>query len=87
MKTVFFKMPVEAPKGKHDSGETLNRYILEGSNGSKQQKAEKKMETGMQCGPAVSWGAASATLGCFLCFRMGIESCPKLCPMKYLHTV
>lgn len=71
MKTVFFKMPVNVPKGKHNSVETLKRYILEGSNGSKQQKAERKTETGLQCDSVVSWDEASAILGCFLCFRMG----------------
>lgn len=48
MKIIFFKMPANVPKGKHDSGKTLNRCILEGSSGSKQQmKAEKKMETNL----------------------------------------
>ena len=41
---------------------TLNRYILEGSNGSKQQKAERKAEAGLQCESAVSWGEASVSL-------------------------
>lgn len=65
-------MPVNVPEGKHNSGETLNRYILEGSNSSKQQKAEKKTETGfVQCDSVKSRDEASAILGCFLCFRMG----------------
>lgn len=49
MKIVFFKMPGNVPKGKQNSGKTLNGCILEGSNGSKKQKkAEKKTETSLQ---------------------------------------
>lgn len=38
-------MPENVPKGKENSGKTLNRCILEGSNGSKKQKkAEEKTD-------------------------------------------
>lgn len=62
----------------NSSGKTLNRYILEGSNDSKQQKkADKEMETSLQCDSAVSWDEASAIFGCSMCFRMGKRVLPQ----------
>lgn len=61
MKKIFLKMPVNVPKGKHNSGETLNIFISEDSNGLKKQtKAEKKVETSLQCAFVVGWDKASA---------------------------
>lgn len=78
MKKIFLKMPVNVPKGKHNSGKTLNRFISEDSNGSKKQKkAEKKVETSLQCAFVAEWGKASAITGCSMCFKMGRRILPK----------
>lgn len=79
-------MLVSVPKGKHNSGKTLNRCILEGSSGSKKQKkAEEKMETSLQCDFVVPWDEPSAIIGCPCATGWGRESYPKTPLVKYLY--
>lgn len=76
------------PREKYNSGKILKRCILEGSNGSKKQKkAEKKMESSLQCDFVVTWDEASAIIGCPTCATgRGRESYPKTPLVKHLYT-
>lgn len=77
-------MPVNIPKGKHNSGKTLNGYIFEGSNDSKQQKGEREKKVNLHCEFVVLWDVASANFAGPCASGWGRESCPKTPLLKYL---